>query len=101
MDDNRWKKVAIATLAFFSTAESSIVGLQRWGPQCNLAAEFCEPNQKPKIDGGRGTLVNTIGIASGTVAMVDPQTMAAGNKRYSVDLEGNLQPSQALQITFS
>jgi hypothetical protein len=90
MGDKRWTAVAAATLAFFSTAETYTVASHAWGPHCKFPSELCEPNQKPKIDGGRGTLVNTIGIASAPIAIVTPQTMAAGNKRYSVDLEGNL-----------
>lgn len=91
MSDFRWAAITAAGLSVFAAAEAFVVDVHDWVPRCKFPSELCEPSSKPWIDGGRGTLVNTIGIgASPNVAIAIADTASTGSRVVKVSLDGSI-----------
>ncbi len=56
--------IGTSLLFVLVAGERSVIATYDWEPSCNLRIELCDPIQKTRLPEGRGTLVNTIGIAA-------------------------------------
>lgn len=75
-----YKIVSFAVLCLFARILTTAVEMGDWASRCNFPYEMCNHMEKPLIHGGRGTLVNGIGVggstANGTVMI---ENVAAAN----------------------
>lgn len=73
--------ITAASLAVFASAEGFAVYMHDWAPLCPFPYQLCEPMQKPFLETGRGTLVNSIGLGASpnTAVEVVSQAVSTGN----------------------